>query len=353
MTLSAAAPLGHGSGAAVIVPGRRFGECLAVMCGLIRHYGASKPTVAHALSRLFAVVAADNPGRCAAIEGRARIVVSDAGREVALARGPCPHARRGRVPVPDSGQAPARVIPTQQPGEPRTPHCQGDTENTGTQQAVMAPSAARLRTSGSGQCYGRLILKPVPGARPSLQRAPTRLPCRGGGERQPWPAAARWVTGFEAGGGAQPGRRGLQAGQDVEGVAVERFAERGRGSSPAGEEDGGGGVGHAGDRDQDDGAGDHPRHGPAAPSPEAVRSMAALAATTTASARTAVAASRGPPLPGWMASASSCSSSATAPASQDRSRGGSGRAERPEGAEPTRTRTVPARPGPGPARQPA
>ena len=59
--------------------------------------------------------------------------------------------------------------------------------------------------------------------------------------------------------------------------------------------------------------------------------MAALAATTTASARTAVAASRGPPFPGWMASASSCSSSATAPASQDRSRGGKGRAERPEG----------------------
>jgi len=33
------------------------------------------------------------------------------------------------------------------------------------------------------------------------------------------------------------------------------------------------------------------------PSADAVRSMAALAATTTASARTATAASRGPPLP--------------------------------------------------------
>jgi hypothetical protein len=46
-----------------------------------------------------------------------------------------------------------------------------------------------------------------------------------------------------------------------------------------------------------------------------------------------MAASRGPPLPGWMAPDTSCSSSATAPASQDRSRGGSGRAERPDGGE--------------------
>jgi uncharacterized membrane protein len=60
--------LGRG-GAAVIVPGRRFGECLAVMCGLIRRYGASEPTIAHALLQLLsscAAVAADDPERCAA-----------------------------------------------------------------------------------------------------------------------------------------------------------------------------------------------------------------------------------------------------------------------------------------------
>ena len=84
-------PLGNhvardGGGAAVIVPGRRFGEYLAVMCGLIRRYGAPEPTVAHALLRLLgncAAVAADDPERCAAIEEQARIVVSDAEREVA------------------------------------------------------------------------------------------------------------------------------------------------------------------------------------------------------------------------------------------------------------------------------
>ena len=70
---------------AVIIPGRRFGEYLAVMCGLIRRYGASEPTVAHALLRLLssgAVVAADDPEHCAAIEEQARIIVSDAEREV-------------------------------------------------------------------------------------------------------------------------------------------------------------------------------------------------------------------------------------------------------------------------------
>jgi uncharacterized membrane protein len=73
-----------GSGA-VIVPARRFGDYLAVMCGLIRRYGASEPTVAHALLRLLgncAAVAADDPERCAAIEEQARIIVSDAEREV-------------------------------------------------------------------------------------------------------------------------------------------------------------------------------------------------------------------------------------------------------------------------------
>src|SRR5262249_27916874 len=49
-------PLGNhvardGSGA-VIVPGRRFPEYLATMCGLIRRYGSREPTVAYALLRL-------------------------------------------------------------------------------------------------------------------------------------------------------------------------------------------------------------------------------------------------------------------------------------------------------------
>jgi uncharacterized membrane protein len=74
-----------GSGT-VIIPARRFPDYLAVMCGLIRRYGASEPTVAHALLRLLgscAAVAGDDPERCAAIGEQARIIVSDAEREVA------------------------------------------------------------------------------------------------------------------------------------------------------------------------------------------------------------------------------------------------------------------------------
>jgi uncharacterized membrane protein len=72
----------------VVVPARRFGDYLSVMCGLIRRYGASEPTVAHALLRLLgscAAVAGDDPERCAAIGAQARIIVSDAEREVAQA----------------------------------------------------------------------------------------------------------------------------------------------------------------------------------------------------------------------------------------------------------------------------
>ena len=70
----------------VIVPARRFGDYLAVMCGLIRRYGASEPTVANALLRLLgncAAVAGDDPEQYAAIEEQARIIVADAEREVA------------------------------------------------------------------------------------------------------------------------------------------------------------------------------------------------------------------------------------------------------------------------------
>src|SRR5262249_14701694 len=75
-----------GNGAAVIVPGRRFPDYLAVMCGLIRRYGAREPTVAHALLRLLvscAAVAGNDPERAAAIEEQAGIVIADAEREVA------------------------------------------------------------------------------------------------------------------------------------------------------------------------------------------------------------------------------------------------------------------------------
>jgi uncharacterized membrane protein len=70
----------------VVVPARRFPDYLAVMCGLIRRYGASEPTVANALLRLLsscAVVVGDDPERRAAIEEQAGIIIADAEREVA------------------------------------------------------------------------------------------------------------------------------------------------------------------------------------------------------------------------------------------------------------------------------
>jgi uncharacterized membrane protein len=70
----------------VIVPARRFGDYLAVMCGLIRRYGASEPIIANALLRLLgncAAAAGDDLERCTAIGQQARIIVADAEREVA------------------------------------------------------------------------------------------------------------------------------------------------------------------------------------------------------------------------------------------------------------------------------
>jgi uncharacterized membrane protein len=70
----------------VIVPARRFGDYLAVMCGLIRRYGASEPTVANALLRLLgncAAVAWDDAGHGTTIAEQVRIIVADADREVA------------------------------------------------------------------------------------------------------------------------------------------------------------------------------------------------------------------------------------------------------------------------------
>jgi uncharacterized membrane protein len=123
-------PLGNhvvrgGSGAAVIVPGRRFPDYLAVMCGLIRRYGAREPTVAHALLRLLgncATMVGDDPERRTAIEEQARIVVADAEREVAqpvdLA---LPRAEAEAVRQVVAGNRPVSGSPAGGPDEPRTP----------------------------------------------------------------------------------------------------------------------------------------------------------------------------------------------------------------------------------------
>ena len=123
-------PLGNhvvrdGNGSVVIVPGRRFPEYLATMCGLIRRYGAGEPTVAHALLRLLgncAAVAGDDPERCAAIEEQASIVIADAEREVAqpldLALA---HAEAEAVRQVVAGHGPVSHTPARGPDEPRTP----------------------------------------------------------------------------------------------------------------------------------------------------------------------------------------------------------------------------------------
>ena len=123
-------PLGNhiardGSGTAVIIPGRRFGEYLAVMCGLIRRYGASEPTVAHALLRLLSscdAVAAEDPERRAAIEEQARIIVADAEREV---RQPADlaftHAEAQAVLQAVTARQPRPHPPGGEPDEPPAP----------------------------------------------------------------------------------------------------------------------------------------------------------------------------------------------------------------------------------------
>jgi uncharacterized membrane protein len=122
-------PLGNhivrDGGAAVIVPGRRFPEYLAVMIGLIRRYGAGEPTVAHALLRLLgncAAVAGDDLERCAAIEEQARIVIADAEREVAQpADLALAHAEAETVRHLVTGHGPNSRPPADGPNEPRSP----------------------------------------------------------------------------------------------------------------------------------------------------------------------------------------------------------------------------------------
>ena len=69
----------------VIVPARRFGDYLATMCGLIRRYGSSEPTLSVALFRLLgncAAVLPDEPARWAALgrTGGARSWTTPKGR---------------------------------------------------------------------------------------------------------------------------------------------------------------------------------------------------------------------------------------------------------------------------------
>ena len=112
----------HPGGAAVIVPGRRFPEYLAVMCGLIRRYGAHEPTVADALLRLLEA--------CADVAGRRpRTLHGDPGPGThhhrrrrtgnPAARRPHLRARRSRNAAPGSAQAPAHATMTT--GQPH-PH---------------------------------------------------------------------------------------------------------------------------------------------------------------------------------------------------------------------------------------
>ncbi len=75
-------PTGRG---AVSVPGRRFGDYLAMMCGLIRRYGCAEPTVSLALLGLLhncSAMVADDPPRWAAVGEQADLIVADAIREI-------------------------------------------------------------------------------------------------------------------------------------------------------------------------------------------------------------------------------------------------------------------------------
>jgi uncharacterized membrane protein len=69
--------------AAVIIHGWRFPQYLAVSCGLIRRYGAGEPTVATALLRMLTAIAGavrGDPGRHAAIDEQAKLIIAEAER---------------------------------------------------------------------------------------------------------------------------------------------------------------------------------------------------------------------------------------------------------------------------------
>ena len=74
------------SGCSVVVPGRGFADYLSTMCGLIRRYGASEPTLSLAMLRLLdnclSVLPQEHPRR-AAVRSEAQLILTDAEREVA------------------------------------------------------------------------------------------------------------------------------------------------------------------------------------------------------------------------------------------------------------------------------
>jgi uncharacterized membrane protein len=79
----AADPAGRG---VVVVPGRRFGDYLATMCGLLRRYGCAEPSVSLALLGLLqkcTAVLADDPVRWAAVGEQTDLIRADAIRETA------------------------------------------------------------------------------------------------------------------------------------------------------------------------------------------------------------------------------------------------------------------------------
>ncbi len=78
----ATAPSGS---ARVIVPGRRFGDYLSTMCGLIRRYGSTEPTVAVGLLRLLndcLTSVGDDRARTEVIMAQAALILEDAQRAI-------------------------------------------------------------------------------------------------------------------------------------------------------------------------------------------------------------------------------------------------------------------------------
>lgn len=70
----------------VIIQGRRFGDYLGTMCGLIRRYGAAEPSLSLALLRLLtdcASLVTDHPDRLAELGQQAALILADAERTIA------------------------------------------------------------------------------------------------------------------------------------------------------------------------------------------------------------------------------------------------------------------------------
>jgi uncharacterized membrane protein len=92
----------------VIIPGRRFGDYLATMCGLIRRYGSAEPTVSVALLSLLdncAAMLPPDPARWTALTEQADLILTDAARAIAqpadlVAVQIAADHLRGRLPPP-------------------------------------------------------------------------------------------------------------------------------------------------------------------------------------------------------------------------------------------------------------